>query len=92
VVVLIHLNHPAFLLRKSVTCLVYIVALADWSEIFFMNAWGIEQGTIVRKNRKKNDHFFQNSVGFEPGTFVMFVRALTTSQFDLWNFDFRMHI
>jgi hypothetical protein len=53
VVVLIHLNHPAFLLGKSVTCLVYIVAVVEWSEkwifpFFFKFFWifpGFEPGT-----------------------------------------------
>jgi hypothetical protein len=58
VVALIHLNHPAFLLGKSVTCLVYIVAVADWSEKNFYESMGIEQGTIVRKTEKKTNIFF----------------------------------
>ncbi len=62
VVVLIHLNHPAFLLRKSVTRLVYMVDVADWSEIFFMNAWGIERGTLVLKTEKKRNTFLLRSV------------------------------
>jgi hypothetical protein len=57
VVVLIHLNHQAFLLRKGVTRLVYIVAVADWSEIFFYEYMGNRTGDPCTENRKKKRTF-----------------------------------
>jgi hypothetical protein len=33
---LIHLNHPAFLLKESLTRTVYIVVVANWSEKMFL--------------------------------------------------------
>jgi hypothetical protein len=68
VVVLIHLNHPEFLFRKSVTRLVYIVTVADWSEKKFYECMGNRTGDHRTENRKKdNDAYIVLQLFFFKG-------------------------